>query len=534
MASNYTTKLFPLPLADERAEAGRENAKLVGVAMSGGGSRSLSAAMGQYRALRYLGVLDDVTFISSVSGGTWASAAFTYLPAEFSDDDFLGRPVLDPGKLTVDQHSGEPKEQALDYLPPNNLGVAPTRMGILSDLELVYHLKSKYSYADDVLWQGIIGERIFQLWNLWNVGSDGLPTQSYSFNESYLKSSVLADNPQLNASNFNLVQRNRPILVMNGSMFSNPLDAGAQLLPFESSSFGIGIRNKFTKSDTGPGGRTIGGGEIQPFAMGSAWQKDLPGNRAAVTVPSRPFSLVDMASISSAAFAEEIQSKKPGLDCLLPKYQYWPVANRETTAPYDYYFADGGNLENTGVLALLARNVRRVIAFVNTATPITNDGGTITFSPDIHLLFGNMPDPKSMKTKESKQQVPPNGVTSFNQVFESKKFDELVAAMWQKNGVNGGPAVVKQTLSVMPNANFGIAGNYDVEILWVYNTAVANFNALLSTDVHIWLDLGGAPNFPNYDTFLQLGLSAREVNLLAQLSFWVLVQEKDLVRSMFT
>src|SRR6185436_20593505 len=130
-------------------------------------------------------------------------------------------------------------------------------------------------------------------------------------------------------------------------------------------------------------------------------------------------------------------AKTPEFDCLLPKHPYWPVANRETTPPSDYYFADGGNLENTGVLALLARNVQRVISFVNTATPLASNEGTITFSPDIQLLFGRMPDPKSLKHKESKQQVPPNGDPGFNQVFESKKLDELIAAMWQKNGVNG-------------------------------------------------------------------------------------------------
>jgi hypothetical protein len=62
---------------------------------------------------------------------------------------------------------------------------------------------------------------------------------------------------------------------------------------------------------------------------------------------------------------------------------------------------------------------------------------------------------------------------------------------------------------------------------------VAKFHSLLSSDVRLWLELDGAPNFPNYATIEQLGLSAREVNLLAQLSFWVLMQEKELVQSMF-
>ena len=39
-----------------------------------------------------------------------------------------------------------------------------------SIIEVLFHLKSKYGYSNDDLWQGMIGERIFQLWNLWQVG----------------------------------------------------------------------------------------------------------------------------------------------------------------------------------------------------------------------------------------------------------------------------------------------------------------------------------------------------------------------------
>jgi hypothetical protein len=54
--------------------------------------------MGQMRALKALGLLDRVSYISSVSGGTWASAAFTFLPARISDDNFLG-PVVEPQSI---------------------------------------------------------------------------------------------------------------------------------------------------------------------------------------------------------------------------------------------------------------------------------------------------------------------------------------------------------------------------------------------------------------------------------------------------
>lgn len=40
-------------------------------------------------------------------------------------------------------------------------------------------------------------------------------------------------------------------------------------------------------------------------------------------------------------------------------------------------------------------------------------------------------------------------------------------------------------------------------------------------------------NFPNYDTVLQLNLTATEVNLLANLSCWNLQTNADMVRALF-
>ena len=87
MANNFVTALYPTSTHPPK-EPDLPNA--IGLAVSGGGSRALTCAMGQYRALKYLGVLDKVEVISSVSGGTWASASFVYLPSTFDDDDFLG------------------------------------------------------------------------------------------------------------------------------------------------------------------------------------------------------------------------------------------------------------------------------------------------------------------------------------------------------------------------------------------------------------------------------------------------------------
>jgi hypothetical protein len=44
----------------------------VGICLSGGGSRAASASMGELRGLRALGLLDKVSVLSTVSGGSWA------------------------------------------------------------------------------------------------------------------------------------------------------------------------------------------------------------------------------------------------------------------------------------------------------------------------------------------------------------------------------------------------------------------------------------------------------------------------------
>ena len=57
----------------------------VAICISGGGSRSLSAGLGQLRALRHLTVGEDDLIalskaIATVSGGSWVGSTFVYAP----------------------------------------------------------------------------------------------------------------------------------------------------------------------------------------------------------------------------------------------------------------------------------------------------------------------------------------------------------------------------------------------------------------------------------------------------------------------
>jgi hypothetical protein len=537
MGNNFTTALFPMPMdymaAYERSLSAA-NPNFVGVCFSGGGSRALTCAMGQLRGLKYLDVLKDVFFISSVSGGTWASSLYTYLPPGFDEDEFLGKVVTNPYDLTFFNDDPRHPEYALDYLPPNNLGTIPTTLGLLSDIDEIIRLKEKYGYANEDLWQGLVGMLILEPWNLWNSKENGLPDKYYSYTAYYLgwNGGILDHNKQLTANQFYCVQRQRPLYVMNSCIVSNPLVDGSQLLPFESSPIAVGVRNAFP--GIGPYGKDIGGGFIQPFAMGSSWISDAGNDYSIVTNPARPFSLCDMVGISSAAFADFLQTSFPILDSLIPKYNYWPVEGHAQPGnkAYNYDFADGGSLENTGITSLLNRNLPNIIAFVNGQTPLHKEDGIIVMDAQIALLFGIQPSEASLRYNEPNRQAVPNNDVSFTQVFDASYYDEVANGLYNANAA-GGTAMYLQTLPVLPNENFGIEGNYTVRVLWVYNTKVPDWENLLRWDVYDYAQL--VLNFPNYNTFYQLALSAREVNLLAQLSCWNVINDssKQLINKLF-
>ena len=67
-----------------------ESKKNIGIAFSGGGNRSASLTTGQLRGLNKLGFLEDVKYISAVSGGSWASIIYTYSPDDLKDEKLLG------------------------------------------------------------------------------------------------------------------------------------------------------------------------------------------------------------------------------------------------------------------------------------------------------------------------------------------------------------------------------------------------------------------------------------------------------------
>ncbi|MFK7799335.1 MAG: hypothetical protein AB8E82_17930 [Aureispira sp.] len=524
---------------DEQAVVSASSTGNIGVAFSGGGSRALTAALGEYRGLTDLGVMNNIRYISAVSGGCWASSLYTYLPTSISDEDFLGQAVLDPSQLYWGD-ANDANAANLNYLTANNMGHVPGRLGLEKLGATAIEQKAKYHYPLDQAWARAIGQLVLAPYGLSKVYDDpkdvdnfGKPSKYYSLNETSAQR-LIDLNPQLRLSDFYLVQKKRPFLIMNTAMFETT-DQGATLLPVESTPLGMGIRGTFLGK--GIDGRDIGGGSIAPFSFGSKEQKKTEKGVVAAREAAR-FALSDIVGLSSATFAESFQASKPAFDAFIPKYHYWPVAHLEEPRNQAAvnWFADGGNIEDTGVNALLTRKVSTVVAFVHAAEDLVQqDNGIIFVDYQVAALFGYMPLGDSahyVPYKDAGKISAANAGFQNNQVFPSEAFAAVQNGLWEAKQA-GGPVIYAQQLTTVENAIFEVDAGEEVTVVWVYLNNAENWWNQLTPELQEKLNKHSKQfkTFPNYSTGKQLHLDAAEVNLMAHLTCWNLIQDEYVLPS---
>ena len=237
---------------------------------------------------------------------------------------------------------------------------------------------------------------------------------------------------------------------------------------------------------------------------------------------------------------------------LVPEYLYWPVKEAKPDSSIKTNrFADGGNLENTGVASLLSyQDIDNVIAFVNTSTPMTagdkgvldengNEipGTRIVVDSQVPPLFGYQPYDEDVGYQlYSASDNPKSPDFKFNQVFEASAFSEFLINMWQnsgnaeQSGSNQHPAICKQSLLVLENTWFGVKarGGPDdakgkINIVWYYNNAARDWYEGLNEEVQQLLGDFDNPSsfnsFPHYST-ISSHLTKTEINLLANFTAW--------------
>jgi len=576
------------PRVDEFVEIPEQRDGNVGLCFSGGGSRALAAAWGQMRGLHQLGLLGKARALSSVSGGSWATVPFTYLPKSISNKQFLGGFVADPHELRVTDLFTDNEAAVLDHMDKKSLGYVPTQDGMdIVALALQVPELLACGVPADRLWSHLIGKYVLEPFGLAAFDKEELPLGWFCADES-MAQQILAVNKEI-GDTYHTVRADdelpRPFHVINTSMFVRPCrepktDNFEYLAPVQATPFFTGISSvplASASSDT-----AVGGGGVRSFAFDSDLLHVLPskmsaksavgdgpnegagssaGDSSVVLRQGSPFTLADITGASSAAFAEFVYNSLHDKIKLDPEFQYWPIKNLRAPAGSTQEFADGGALENLGVAAMLRyQDVDNLIVFINSENklekgkiekgkPKRGKNATVVVSDAIPPLFGLQPYAKP-KTGKPGGYIPYPPITDpgtqtgaseygFNKVLDPGRFGELIDGLWRASTKNrdvdsraragkGACLFLQKDVAVQANNWWGVQAGRSVNILWVYNNRASDWNKQLRDAVRLVVP----PSFPWYST-ASTHLSKVKVNLLAHFSAWVVADNASVFEGMF-
>ncbi len=496
---NATKAAFQFP---EKELSLLKRKKNVGLCFSGGGTRSASLTLGQLRGLKEIQVLDQIAYLSAVSGGSWGSLPYLFLDASIPDDTFLG-PYLKPQELSV---------EGIRQLPQYSMAGAIASSGLFDDL-------IKNLFSGDERYSNIINDIFLKPFNIGNRH------KFFTYNSTTL-ANVLSYNPQLEPGDFYTMNPNgyRPFPIVGGTIVRPKLGR----YQFEMTPLYVGLDGLFKEAGS-RGKYDIGGGYIEPHGFDSDSPDLVDADKNLVYVrlgrPKRRFTLGDILGVSGAAPAE--YADRLGLEWLgFPEFKYWsPISGLDAKAK-EYDFADGGVMENLGIMPMLKRGVDKLLIFVNCQTPLNYGAdGKANIASSIPALFHQIRNQ--------------NGEGHFrdNIVFmgQEEKYKQLVDGLMAKIK-NGEPAIHTDTYQISDQAAHNIKGGRQVEIMWVYNSRIGQWVEQLPIEVKQGLEEGSyGKRFPLYLTFMEnfpriIDMKPEQVNLMAHQAAWSMVQSKKTIQ----
>ena len=490
-----------------------QTTRRTGVCFSGGSTRSYAATIGQLRGLTHHGLIPRVTYLSAVSGGAWAAAAYTFYAGAGTDDHQILGPVVDPERVSVD---------SLSRLEPYALGYAAT----LSFAQMLRETHTDQSIEPADVWSHTVGRTFLEPYGLFD------PDRPVGFTlDRGTYERFLASNPFATAPVPHIVHTgsSRPYLLIHATL-NWPADAadGGHRVGFEMSPLAVGTPHRLTLRSTAGEVHEVGGGFVETPAFGCQAPSTPPDDRGLVSarLPIRPLTLADAIGASSALRTVDRDLSQ------YPYLTYWPVTGRVGAATSTEVLTDGGDVDQFGIIPLLRRRVTAVVVFINTLWPLaldydptawppTGDVSQPVVEPFLGSLFGG-----------------PGRQSPHSRVFPEQDFAQVVSAL-QTEKRAGRPLVAILTHTVQANAWWGIAGGWDVRVCWVYHDRVGMWEERLAPDVRATVSAGRSPaaegpvaRFPHYLTRGQnpgqlIQLTPMQVNLLSDLACWTVTHSAD-------
>ena len=486
----------------------------LGVAFSGGGTRSAAATVGALRGLLSNGWLRRVRYIAAVSGGSWASVPFTYAPA---DPATLLGPMMAPEQLEKALVEALPPKQSLARSIVDSKLLAPgaaeaAKLWAQSELlkrditpQVQSFLNRFVRGAADETYANILGKIFIEPYV-----PDGTERR-YTWNTPSINT-IKELNPSLSVSDFVQATVDRPFLIVTGTMiYMHPAYDYPRLIPVEYTPLYTGVRQQF--------GTRLGGIYVSPYAYDVAGADQPRDGRLRVRVrpADRPFTLADVIASSGAApllallRAQPLQAVRQAT-AIFPSFNHFTVRgpdDRPEAEPIleDLLHGDGGFSDNLGIMPLLARHVHNILVFVNAKEPLEQNESV-----------------ESMFWKLDKQDDT-GGDRSMNAVFERDNYWKLKSGLADAVDKGGAAVYCDRDWKVLANELYNIAPYEGLNICWVYNQLIPSWVRRLPQQTQELVASKGFKRFPWFSTFGQnipyvIRLKPAQVNLLAHLAAW--------------
>jgi len=257
-----------------------------------------------------------------------------------------------------------------------------------------------------------------------------------------------------------------------------------------------------------------------------------------------PFTLQRAIAHSSFAPGAWVHEESPVFGKAVMDYMnYWSpnTKNAEDNSNNNinndvFLIADGGCTDNLNVMASIRRGVDRLILWDNPGTPLQTKEAFDPYarsprsddvSPDLMPFFGY-------------HWVVRGQSTRHNQIFSKADFPRVVAGL-QAAQASGASAVRTFNLTTIENEYFGIPAGRQLLVTFYHAGRVFEWEKQLpyATRQLVTPDTGNVTdptnlvrggifaNFPFFNTFLQLDLTAEQVNLLSHMSTWIVERNRD-------
>ncbi len=289
----YTSQVYPNNLENPTLKYSDNSKENIALCFSGGGSRALTCAWGQILGLSQENLIDKIRYISSVSGGTWASSIYSYLPSNISDNNLLGD-YIKPEDLSINKISS---------LNKYSLGKVPDGLGVMTIVTSLFEFYIKNGESNlQWFWPFIISEKILNYYNL--SEQDEVPwisKKSFSLSEDYVRNYFPNNSPK---DNLFYLKDKRPFLVMNNNIMeilnNGRIGNNIVQIPNQVTPIAGGVKGQ------SPTGQFNGGGLVETYGVCSNLISESLSNNTVNISLMKPYSLIDIVSTSSAFFAEAI------------------------------------------------------------------------------------------------------------------------------------------------------------------------------------------------------------------------------------